>query len=185
MRLLVASHSNASLSLSDDDPPTTPPGIKDFEKTWSVQDSFAMQRTRPWTDACITSNAFILGVSIFLVYCKNIELAILAFLLFLASMGYHRSNETNMMYMQVDIMLGRFCCLYYVISTSMHASWENTDLLLKLAGYAAFAVIAFLTNGPQALVSHTPRYNQLHPLVHILGIIPPTVGGLICKPFIV
>eukprot|EP00961_Rhodomonas_salina_P263965 3567417-Rhodomonas_salina.1 len=66
MRLLVASHSNASLSLSDDDPPTTPPGIKDFEKTWSVQDSFAMQRSLPHNPRVTAAHA---GCPSWQVYC--------------------------------------------------------------------------------------------------------------------
>mmetsp|Transcript_45490 Transcript_45490/g.91085 ORF Transcript_45490/g.91085 Transcript_45490/m.91085 type:complete len:101 (-) Transcript_45490:98-400(-) len=99
-------------------------------------------------------------------------------------MAYHRSNETNSTFMAIDVTLGKICCMYYVISTAVHGSWTGVDLWLKLLGYLAFAIIIYLTTGPQALVCHTARYNQLHPLVHILGIIPPTIGGIICKPFL-
>mmetsp|Transcript_43491 Transcript_43491/g.106399 ORF Transcript_43491/g.106399 Transcript_43491/m.106399 type:complete len:195 (-) Transcript_43491:4-588(-) len=137
---------------------------------------------RAWTDPCVASNAFILWVSWFLYYCRNLELSLLAMLLFCASMVYHRSGET--WFMAVDVALGRTCCLYYIISTSYWSSWSMHDTSLILGGYAAFGIIIGLTTGKQALVAHTDRYTRLHPLVHILGIIPPMVGGIVCKPFI-
>ena len=138
---------------------------------------------RSWMDPCVSSNACILAVSSFLAYQKNLELSLLAFLLFCASVAYHRSGETWALAMSIDITLGRVCCLYYVIATGLHGEWQGIDLILKASGYAAFAIIIFLTTGPFALEANSPSYDRYHPLVHVLGVIPPAVGGILCKPF--
>jgi hypothetical protein len=156
----------------------------DSSDHWSFTKSPKSFTGRSWFDPCVSSNAFILAVSGFLTYQRNFELALLAFLLFCASMAYHRSAETWPLALKVDITLGRICCLYYVISTSIHGNWQGIDLILKVAGYIAFAIIAAMTTGPFALTANSPEYDRFHPLVHILGVIPPAVGGLICRPFI-
>jgi hypothetical protein len=139
---------------------------------------------RSWLDPCVTSNACILAVSVFLIHQRNLELAMLAFFLFCASMAYHRSAETWSTAMYIDIVLGRICCVYYIISTSIYGGWDGIDLVLKLAGYLSFAIIAAMTTGPYALEAKSEAYNRYHPLVHILGVIPPTVGGVLCHPFL-
>lgn len=162
-------------------PPGTPPAEEEGD-SWAY--SAEKPRSRPprsLLDPCVSSNIFILGVSLFLVYCRNFELSIMAFLLFCASMLYHRSRETEWMWL--DVALGRMCAVYYVAATATNASWAGTDLILKLCGYFAFAVIAYLTNGPTSLENWTEDYDRLHPLVHILGVIPPAVGGILCKPY--
>jgi hypothetical protein len=141
--------------------------------------------SRSWFDPCVSSNACILAVSVFLIHQRNLELALLAFLLFCASMAYHRSAETWSMAMYIDVVLGRICCLYYIFSTSIYGSWDGSDLFLKLAGYLSFAIIAAMTTGPYALEAKSDAYNRYHPLVHILGVIPPTVGGILCRPFLI
>jgi len=174
-----------------DSPPPSPPSVREQEVEladgggWAYSVDKPGLRTRPprdLLDPCVASNVCILAVSLFLVYCRNFELAMMAFLLFCASMLYHRSRESEWMWL--DVALGRTCALYYVAATCTNATWEGTDLYLKLSGYFAFAVIAYLTNGPASLDNWTEQYDRLHPLVHILGVIPPAVGGLICKPYI-
>eukprot|EP00282_Hemiselmis_andersenii_P022120 CAMPEP_0172030600 /NCGR_PEP_ID=MMETSP1041-20130122/18820_1 /TAXON_ID=464988 /ORGANISM="Hemiselmis andersenii, Strain CCMP439" /LENGTH=203 /DNA_ID=CAMNT_0012686979 /DNA_START=202 /DNA_END=813 /DNA_ORIENTATION=+ len=139
---------------------------------------------RAWTDPCVASNACILWVAWFLVSCNNLELAMLAFLLFCASMGYHLSGEKDRAYMAVDVALGRCCFAYYCVSTVYWGDWSNPSAVAMIvSGYASFGVIISLTTGPWALQAHSERYSRLHPLVHVLGIVPPFVGGLVCKPF--
>ena len=153
----------------------------DNNEPWSFSKS---PKARSWFDPCVSSNSFILAVSVFLLYRGNCELSLLAFLLFCASMAYHRSAETWQLALHIDITLGRICCLYYVVSTSIHGEWQGNDLILKILGYIAFAIIAAMTTGPFALSANSIAYDRFHPLVHILGVVPPAVGGLICRPFI-
>jgi hypothetical protein len=82
---------------------------------------------------------------------------------------------------QPDLISPKTCACFPAI----WADWADMQTAgMVLMGYAAFGVIICLTNGPWALKAHTDRYTRLHPLVHVLGIVPPMVGGLVCKPFI-
>eukprot|EP00285_Hemiselmis_virescens_P011583 CAMPEP_0173387112 /NCGR_PEP_ID=MMETSP1356-20130122/9655_1 /TAXON_ID=77927 ORGANISM="Hemiselmis virescens, Strain PCC157" /NCGR_SAMPLE_ID=MMETSP1356 /ASSEMBLY_ACC=CAM_ASM_000847 /LENGTH=101 /DNA_ID=CAMNT_0014343599 /DNA_START=95 /DNA_END=403 /DNA_ORIENTATION=+ len=100
-------------------------------------------------------------------------------------MGYHLSGENDMSFMTVDVALGRCCFVYYMVSTVYWADWrDEATVAMILAGYVAFAIIISLTTGPWALKAHTERYSRLHPLVHVLGVLPPLVGGIVCKPFL-
>ena len=160
------------------------PTPSDETVVWFSLKSADPVRSRSWLDPCVSSNAFILAVSFFLVYVSNLELATLAFFLFCASMAYHRSAESSILAMQIDMALGRVCCLYYIVATAVNGHWQGAELVLKLLGYLAFIIIIAMTTGPYALEANSSGYNRFHPLVHVLGVIPPFVGGILCKPFL-